>query len=92
MQIRIRLSILMQIQIQIRILPQVLHMTENEKIFGGLLFTAVLSLYCFIFLVNVIGVIIINIFLTIKFSGKKYRLASAKMMSNLTDTYPEHWV
>jgi hypothetical protein len=36
-QIRARLTILMLIQIRIRILPQVLHMPENLKIVGTLI-------------------------------------------------------
>jgi hypothetical protein len=71
------LYILMPIQfkIRIRILPQVLQVLENpNKNFTFIHSSATLS--CFVFLINVIGVIDSNTLDNIlKFSGKKYSLA-----------------
>ncbi len=70
MPIQIRLSISMPIQI--RILSSV-HTCWKVRNFYFIFICSSAFLYCFIFLANVIGIIIINIFDSLlKFSGKNY--------------------
>jgi hypothetical protein len=60
-------------QIQIRFLPQVLHMLENKKTFFFTFLHRSSSLHCFVFLVSGIGVIIFNFFRQyIEIFRKKY--------------------
>ncbi len=51
----------MSIQILIRILPQFLHMLENQKFSSEFYSQQCHASFCFIFLINVIGVIIFSI-------------------------------